>query len=279
MARRPVVMLGVGAGELGGRSTGLLARYIARQCDLLVLRDEESARSLVEAGVAGPLRVGADPTWVLLDPPQDSRAGRGDTVMVVPSHLATARDGARGMLDRLSRALELMRASGLRVQLRSWEEPHTDVTRRYSPAPRDGSIVAELSRRLGGDVDVAPTPMDMRAAVDAIKDVSAVLAFRFHALVAAGAAGVPTVAITHEPKLAGLARRFGQQTSPVDFGPEHLADVVARTVGSAPPAPALVKDEIAKAEEGFRLLRVLLAGGASEESEALGALPLHVWPR
>ena len=51
-----VALVGVGAGELRGRESKMLARWIVRHSDLLVLRDEESASVLAAAGAAVPFR-------------------------------------------------------------------------------------------------------------------------------------------------------------------------------------------------------------------------------
>ena len=64
------------------------ARLLVRGSDLLVLRDEESACVLAEAGVPTPMRVGADVTWTSLDRPSRPRRRRGIAVVVVLSHLA-----------------------------------------------------------------------------------------------------------------------------------------------------------------------------------------------
>ena len=142
----------------------------------------------------------------------------------------------------------------------------------------DEPIVAELVRRLGPGVEVAPTPASLPEAVASMSRVGAVLTYRFHGLVAAGAAGVPAVAITHEAKLRGLARRLGQRMSPPAFEPDILAEDVGAALGSVGPPPAVVKEEIARAEEGFRLLRIVLAEGVTPEAETLGTLPLAPWP-
>ena len=40
----------------------------------------------------------------------------------------------------------------------------------------------------------------------------------------------------------------------------------------------MVKEQVDLADEGFRLLRVLLSGGHSDEADTLGALPLTPVP-
>jgi polysaccharide pyruvyl transferase WcaK-like protein len=270
--RRPVAMVGVGAGRLNGRSTGALSRFIVNHADLLVLRDEESAAAMIRAGIPGPFRVGADPAWTLVEPLDRVPASHRGVVRVVPSHLAHGTDGWSGMVDRLSDTLRRLIASGLAVELQAWQ--HGDG----AAAGDDGAIVDALVQQLGPSVEVVPTPASMGAAVGSMVGTGTVLSFRFHALIAAAAAGVPTVAVTHEAKLGALARRLEQRAAPVDFDPAQLAAQVADAVEAPGPSPAAIKEQIARAEEGFLLLRVLLSGGRSEESDSLGALPLAPSP-
>ena len=85
---------------------------------------------------------------------------------------------------------------------------------------------------------------------------------RFHALVAAGAAGTPFVALAHEPKLAGMARRLGR----VSVSAERIVrgagqGRAARRASGPRPSCAAVAPQIAAAEESMSLLRVLLNAG------------------
>jgi polysaccharide pyruvyl transferase WcaK-like protein len=268
MAHRPVAMVGVGAAHFDDRRAQALTRFVVRHGDLLILRDDESAAEMARAGAPGPFRVGADPAWTLLDPPCESRASPEHSVRVVPSALATGTDGWPGMIDRVADTVRQLTSSGVTVQLQAWQ-------RAVDPTIRDDvAIVDALVSRLGSSVEVVPTPQTLRAAVESMVGVGAVLASRFHALIAASAAGVPSVAVTHEPKLAALARRLEQRTAPVDADPAVLAAEVRMALRGSGPAPAAIKEQIERAEEGFRLLRVLLTGGRSDEADTLGALPL-----
>jgi polysaccharide pyruvyl transferase WcaK-like protein len=270
---RPVAMVGVGAGRLDGWTARALARFIVKHADLLVLRDEESAAEMFRSDVPGPFRIGADPAWTLVAPPDRVPAARHGAVRVIPSHLATGTDGWAGMVDRLSDTLGRLLSMGLAVELQAWQHGGglTDGN--------DVAIIDTLVDRLGPSVEKVPTPGSMEAAVESMMGTGTVLSFRFHALIAAAAAGVPTVAVTHEAKLGALARRLEQRAAPVDFEPGLLAAQVAGVVGAASPSPAAIKEQIARAEEGFLLLRVLLGGGRTEESDSLGALPLAPAPR
>jgi polysaccharide pyruvyl transferase WcaK-like protein len=270
---RPVAMVGVGAGRLENGTARALSRFIVKHADLLVLRDEESAAEMFCSDIPGPFRIGADPAWTLVAPPDRVPAAHDGVVRVVPSHLANGADGWAGMVDRLGDTLGRLLAMGLAVELQAWQRGDG------SADGDDGAIIDALVDRLGPSVEVVPTPGSMEAAVESMIGTGTVLSFRFHALIAAAAAGVPTVAVTHEAKLGALARRLEQRGAPVDFDPALLAAQVANTIDAPGPAPAAIKEQIARAEEGFLLLRVLLGGGRSEESDSLGALPLAPAPR
>ena len=69
-----------------------------------------------------------------------------------------------------------------------------------------------------------------------------------------------------------------ERVAAVDFEPAALAKLVLLQLASPAPGPAVVKEQVDLADEGFRLLRVLLSGGRSEEADSLGALPLTPAP-
>jgi polysaccharide pyruvyl transferase WcaK-like protein len=272
MVHRPVAMVGVGAGHLEDWRAQALTRFAVRHADMLILRDEESAAEMARANAPGPFRVGADPAWTLLDPPDEARAAPDQSVRVVPSVMATGTGGWTRMVDRITETLRQLLSAGIAVQLQAWHRA-TDPS-----VGDDCAIIDAVVGRLGPSVEVVPTPESLGAAVESMVGVGAVLTSRFHALIAAAAAGVPSVAVAHEAKLAALARRLDQRTAPVDFEPTVLATEVAGALGSPGPAPAVIKEQIEQADEGFRLLRVLLAGGRSDEADSLGALPLAPSP-
>jgi polysaccharide pyruvyl transferase CsaB len=272
--RKPLALVGVGAAPMPGRAARRLTRSIVRSSDLLILRDEESATHLAEAGAPTPIRVGADAAWTLVPQPAVEQAavgartapagvnGSGDEarVVVALSHLA----GGPDLPERLAAGLAPVVASGVPVRLDPWQ------------LDGDAELAAEVATRLHDPrVTVAPPPADLDEAQDAMQGARLVLAQRFHALVAAAGAGVPALAVAHEPKLEGLARRLEQPAVAADAPPATLADEVLRAVDGEPAAPAAIARERASAEEAFRLLRVLLARGRSEEAADLDGLDLR----
>jgi hypothetical protein len=86
---------------------------------------------------------------------------------------------------------------------------------------------------------------------------------------------VPVLAVAHEPKLEGLARRLGQPTVAADAAPQAFAGAVLGALDATPAPAAAIRRERDAAEDGFRLLRVLLARGRSEEAVDVEGLALR----
>ena len=78
-------------------------------------------------------------------------------------------------------------------------------------------------------------PPTSRRGRDGSRDDRLVIAMRFHALVAAGAAGTPALAIAHEPKLRRARRRLGQPAVPPHASAEVLRARDQRSTRSRPP--------------------------------------------
>jgi len=262
---KPLALVGVGAAPLPSRRGRLLARRLVSQASLLVLRDEESAQVLVDAGAPAPFRIGADAAWTIVDAGAAPSAERGDHVVVALSHDA----GDAGLADELAATLVPVLAAGREVVLQPWQVGR--VGRRD-----DIDLARAVNARLGGTARIDVPPADLGEARAVLAEAGLVVAQRFHALVAATAVGTPAIAYAHEPKLAGLARRLGQPTLAPGVDPGRLgAEIVAAADAARPPRAAAVRAEVAAAEEGFRLLRLVLAGGRTPEADAIGSLPLR----
>jgi len=257
-----VAMVGVGADDLHGREAQLLARWLVRRCDLLVLRDEESAAVLAAAGAPMPCWIGADPAWVLAAElgGVETFPGREPTITVALSHLA----GDAGFAARLGAALAPF-ATSHAIQLQPWQ---------LGAGGRDAELADALREEIGPDAKVLDAPQSLGAAVASFAGNDLVVALRFHAVVAAGMAGTRVVAAAHEPKLAGLTRRLGQVSFPTHATTEVVHAAIAHALAHPPAARAAVASEIAAAERTFGLLRLLLTGGATDEPERIAGLPL-----
>jgi polysaccharide pyruvyl transferase WcaK-like protein len=180
--------------------------------------------------------------------------------VVALSHLA----GGPELAERLAAGLRPVVNAGLPVRLDPWQPEG------------DGELAAAVAARLADPrVEVTIPPADLDDARRGMAGARLVLAQRFHALVAAAGAGAPALAVAHEPKLASLARRLGQPTVAADAPPATLAGEVLWAVDAAPAAPAAIERERARAAESFRLLRVLLARGRTDEAVDVEGLALR----
>jgi polysaccharide pyruvyl transferase WcaK-like protein len=254
-----VAMVGVGAGELRGRSAKAWVRWLVRHTDLVVLRDEESAALLADAGVPAPFWIGADPAFTL-GRPIDAIEDRPPSVTVALSHLA----GDDRLLDDLAGALRPL-LDDHEIRLQPWQ---TDR------GQRDGVLADRLSCRLGGAARIIDPPVDLADAASTFARDRLVIGLRFHALVAAAQAGTRFLAVAHEPKLAGLARRFAQVSVPAHASAPVLAAAVQQAAEVEPPSTATRSDEIAKAGHTLDLMRLVIDDGKLTEPGRLAGLPL-----
>jgi polysaccharide pyruvyl transferase WcaK-like protein len=259
---KPRAMVGVGAGVLDSSMSRRLSRALVHQTDLLVLRDEESAEVLATAGAPAPFRVGADATWTLLDPPPPGPRRSGRTIVVALSFLA----GGAELPDRLAAALAPLVEDGCDVRLQPWQTGRNGLD--------DVALAVALNDRLPRRLPVLAPPAGLAAARDGFTDADLVVGLRFHALVAAAAAGTPFVAVAHEPKHAGLARRLGQGAVATSEPPAALTRGILEGLHRPPPSPEAVRDEIDAAEAGMQLLRVLLDAGRAPGAVEIEGLPL-----
>ena len=81
---------------------------------------------------------------------------------------------------------------------------------------------------------------------------------------AAGAAGRPFLAFSHEPKLAGLARRLEQSWVPPHAPTAVLVAATQALCDQAPPMTPAVHHEAVVAEQAMDLLRVVVSGGKDD---------------
>jgi polysaccharide pyruvyl transferase WcaK-like protein len=271
---RPLALVGVGAGALPTPGARTLARQIVNRADLLVLRDDESAERLTAAGARTPFRVGADAAWTLFmdaplngHPPAAER--RRDGILVVLSHHA---GGAR-LAARLAEGLQPIVDAGIPLALQPFQ---------VGSAGPDGFDDLELGRdvrrRLRGVPDLLVPPQDLQEARELARGFGAVVALRFHAAIAAAAAGTPFVAYAHEPKLAAIGRRLRQPVVTPQASAGLLGEAALAALAGPPASAAAVKAEIARAEEGFRLLQLVLTRGRGRGADDVSGLPLAPEP-
>jgi polysaccharide pyruvyl transferase WcaK-like protein len=258
---RGPLLVGVGAGELSDRASQTLARGLARQAELLILRDDASARALAKLGVPAPLRVGADAAWTLVDlvPHPVAESDRGDRVVVVLSRWSTGID----QIPTLAAALQRLLSLGISIGIQPWQIG--------GPGIDDLDLAAHLAGHLTGPVQVIAPPGDLLTATRTFRRARLVISARFHGLVAAAAANTTSLALgSAEPKQSELSARLGQPAVSMAGSEQELAAAMLSAVDIAPPAASVVRAEVAAAEAGFGLLRLMLAEGAASGEDVSG---------
>lgn len=256
-----VALVGVGAAPLRRPSSRFLARRLTELADVLILRDSGSASCLRDAGLAPPFRVGSDPAWTVLRDIAPVPRGRG--TLVALSHLAGVGDN---LTTWLASALWEISASGP-VAVQPWQA-----------GSGDDRMASRLLEVLGDRVEILPPPPDLRSAACQLAGFDAVVALRFHALVAAAAAGTPVVALAHEPKLASLAHRLDQAAVSPSQSPQALVAAVDDARRRGPADGARVAREHRVAEATLGLLRTYLDGGSEPRATELPHLALELTP-
>ena len=257
-----VAMVGVGADDLRGRSARGLARWLVRHVDLLILRDEESAAVLADAGAPTPFWIGADAAWLLADDVAAVTAfGTGTpTITIALSHLA----GDRQFLGNLATAVRPSLATHS-VQLQPWQ---------VGANGRDVELADELGQLLETDVKVLDAPESLPAAAATFAGDDLVIGLRFHALVAAAMAGTRFLAVAHEPKLAGLSRRLGQVSVPAHATSDVLRGALQHALDHDPVSPDAVQAQIVGARRSLELMGLLLDDAMVEGPQTVAGLPL-----
>ncbi len=258
--RRPLALVGVSAGVPMRPTERWAARRLVRRADLVLLSDDDSASRLAGAGVPAPMRVAADPAWLSLVP---ATSGPASTRSVLVALDASVKPSVQ--LD-LFLGLNELGAHGVRVHLLPWAGWGT----------ADFAFAERLALDLGGQgrmADIVPPAEDLAGVSELMSDAGAVVALRYRAIHAAAAAGVPVVGIAVETRIRALTRRLGQISLPAEEFGASLASTVLHAADSSAPSPAVVKEEVARAEAGLALLRLVLEHGDLETADLEG-LPL-----
>lgn len=276
LARRPVSLLGVGAGPFYRRTGRWLIAAVARLSQVRTVRDADSVTALRALGVRD-VTLAADPIFSI-DSGPDGRTPDPDRQDHTPGDTAdrtagpdpTARRravvsirpwfhkvGDPGQAAALRTALRTGLAAGLAPLVGAgWR---VDLVAMYWP--RDAEVSRDLAAALpptsGGALALPEGPITWDGLVATVGDADLVVAMRYHAVAAAAMAGRPTVAIAYEPKVAGLAADLGIPVIAVDAADlgERLAGYCAAASGGSLPGgpdPAAVDRLRQRAWSGLR---------------------------
>jgi polysaccharide pyruvyl transferase WcaK-like protein len=237
VARRPVLLCGIGVGPIDTRLGRFLAAIIVRAASLVSVRDAASYDTCLSIG-ARPDRVVRipDPAFVnradRLLPALDAVPADADPNGRVRIALNLNRDIANG--DRWDDVLAELTQTFELVAHRNPIEIHALPMQSEFKEHDDATVLRAF---LAGHPEWSPVVHDTTdhhdiAAIIAGCDI--VVSERFHAIVVAAILGRPTIGLLYDVKVAELADQLGIGGRSVDinapFDPAALADTVVSTV-------------------------------------------------
>lgn len=290
----PVALVGVGAQVLSRSLARGLARFVIGRARLVVVNNEESARALEHSGARPPFRVGADPAWIELDRARPSELPSDPDVegSVVAS---IGPSGGHGVDPPLVGGLELLAQAGVEIRL-EWCRPasvsgpggvppaaspdRASMSTPWLPQPPqdDDVVVRALSARLGQRAVIHDRSIAFDHEPSRFAGAALVVAEEPFSFMAAMAAGVPAVALSDEPRLMALARRFRQRWVLPGAAPGELADAVMDGLEGPRPSSTVLRGEIGRARESLRLMGLVLGHPGHDDADELSGLPLAPSP-
>lgn len=250
LARRRFDLVAIGVDRAGSRATRWLFGATLRLATSVSVRDARSADAAVALGMRHRPPVVPDLAFGL-EPPVPSAPGRAGSA------------GERGLvgvgvMDYAGRDVRRSEAAQTRYEDRVVglvvELLHRGLAVHLVPgADPDVAAVARVAARVGGTVpDPAVTVSAARtydAVVAELSGARAVVASRYHTVVAALAAGVPVVPFGYGPKQDALVTSFGLPAgADIDtFEPAALAALVDGVLARREALAASVRDHAAQA--------------------------------
>ncbi len=220
MLGKKTMFIAQGVGPLTLPRSRRLVAAVANKLDAITVRDPDSARLLSEIGVSRPpVEVTADPALLLSRPPAPNSggAGSGFGVALRPWHgqeqlgVQTAAACFPGLHGQTPRLLPMQPGSDTAIAVQFAGE-WARLQESAAPAP------------------LASPPNDLDALLSIIAGCDMMVGMRLHALILAAAAGVPSVALAYDPKVAAFMQASGQGDAVYDLSAPD-ADALAEMIG------------------------------------------------
>jgi polysaccharide pyruvyl transferase CsaB len=217
MLGKKTMFIAQGIGPLLLPRSRRLVAAVANRLDAITVRDPDSAALLREIGVRKtPIEVTADPALLLAPdgPPSPTNGSMSFGVALRPWHGHDAL--AFHVADAARQALSDHRAVLFPMQPSTDREVADQFARAWQPVGRTTLCSPESG--------LAPLVQNLAAC-------HLVIGMRLHALILAAAGGVPSVALSYDPKVAAFMAQSGQSHAVYDLQSADvtaLADLLAR---------------------------------------------------
>ena len=220
MLGKKTMFIAQGIGPLKLERSRRLVAAVANKLSAITVRDSDSAQLLREIGVTGPpMEVTADPALLLSLPPAPNSggAGKGFGVALRPWH-------GQEQLGAQTAAACFPTLAG-QTPLLLPMQPRSDTT-------VAAQFAEEWARRQEAAVSpsIPSLPGGLSPLLSIIAGCDMMVGMRLHALILAAAAGVPSVALAYDPKVAAFMQASGQGDAVYDLSAPST-NVLAALIG------------------------------------------------
>lgn len=224
-----------GAGPLNGSFARRRAAEELNRCDLILMRDAESAHLLCEIGVSeAKIRVGADPAFLLPDPPpartaflRKSLTGAQNLSFFCVCPNGTPKEHASAWLSAAVRSMP-------------------DLTPVFLAFDRKKDVFRIDALQISGN-RTTYVPRDVSELLALVSAARFVVSARLHPLIFAVRAGVPCLGISDsDPKLPAFCRAANVPCLPVSATASAACAAVVSLASSPRPSPAAFRKNAEK---------------------------------
>lgn len=202
MLGKKTMFIAQGIGPLKLPRSRKLVAAVANRLGAITVRDDASAQLLREIGVSRPpIEVTADPALLLFPVRPVQRSGFGVALRPWPGHEQIGAEVAaacRALAGHRPRLLPMQPGYDTVVA----EQFAGEWARRCGPTP-----AAEMFAADGGLTRLLST----------LAECDMIVGMRLHALILAAAAGVPSVALSYDPKVSAFMSASGQSDAVYDL--------------------------------------------------------------
>jgi polysaccharide pyruvyl transferase CsaB len=225
----PTVALAQGVGPLRSGASRAVAAEVFRSADRISVRDAASAELLSAIGVARSVPVAPDPAWTY-----PAGTASTDLAALFPALRGRKLLGINLRQWPFDPTWESEFAAAFDVP-DDWASVWIDFQRAPSPDGtklRGDEIASRMVARLAGrGVHVAFNPPRMDEALAALASCDAVVAMRYHGVLAAHCAGKPVVAVEYDSKVSALGDTLGV-SGDVRIGLSEIRTRLARAISA-----------------------------------------------
>lgn len=225
-----VVCYSGGIGPFPSAISRRLARWTLNGCDLVMLRERDSARLARTLGVSRPIEVTGDAAFInpVSDDGQASRIlrqlGIDTKASILAINVTAYMDRWLAAGEKMARDADLLTTVAEGIRRAQAVVPGSFVPLVICTQPMDQRVSQRLAAAIGARVLSNDTWLshDIQAVM---RRCQLMMGMRFHSLVLASAVGTPVIALNYAPKVRNYMRLLGCE----EFGLE-LANVTPESV-------------------------------------------------